>query len=231
MVISGRWAASWAMTRPPIEWPAKHGPADPQLLHHRAHERGVVAQMTTRQRQALRAAVAGHVDGHHLEPRGHQPGQGVGVEEPLGGEPVDHHQGDAPTAHGQAHPMAVGQLEGVTGQGGHGPVAGAARAVRLGGRCQSQHSWWFDRPGRVVDGAFRRELVASAIRAARLTRPVRRARVGVWPHLGGTVPGSSDPGCGRSSQSRPIWATRASTESNLRSSRSRATNRTRAGSP
>ena len=109
--------------------PGEHGRLDAQLVDGPAHQLGVVAEVAGVAGQALRAAVAGHVDGDDLEPLAHQAVEGLGVEEALGGEPVHDDQRDAPAADGEADLVAVGEGERVAGQPRHRD-RGRARAAR-----------------------------------------------------------------------------------------------------
>ena len=111
--------------------PGDHRLADAELLDHPAHQLGVVAQVAAAERQPLGGAVPGHVDRDHLEATAHQPVQGLGVEEPFGGEAVHHHERHAATADRQSDPVAVVEREGVAGEPGSSEGSGR-RAVRGG---------------------------------------------------------------------------------------------------
>ena len=81
------------------------------------------------------AAVAGGVDGDDLEPHRDQPRERLRVEEPLDGEPVHDDERDAGTGDGDAHGVAVGDLDAMAGQAGRGDghaVAGDAFGDRAG---------------------------------------------------------------------------------------------------
>ena len=83
-------------------------------------------------RQALRAAVAGHVDGDDLEAPAHQAVQGLGVEEALGGEAVDDDERHAPAADRQARSGGRRQRDGVAGQPRRGTPAWCPRGSLVG---------------------------------------------------------------------------------------------------
>ena len=107
MARSGSLAASSVTRRPPIEWPDEHGRAHAEVVEHAAEQRGVAGHALRAGGQAEGAAVAGGVDGDHLEAEVDEPGQRLGVEDPLGGEAVDDHERHAPTADRDADGVAV----------------------------------------------------------------------------------------------------------------------------
>ena len=66
--------------------------------------------------------MAGRVDGDHLEAEVDEAAQRLGVEHPLGGEPVDDHERHAPPADRHAHRVAVGQGDLLPGEARQGDV-------------------------------------------------------------------------------------------------------------
>ena len=96
--------------------------ADAELVEGPAQQGRVGVDVTALHRQHSGPAVAGDVDGHHLEPHRDQPAQGRRIEHAVGGEAVDDDQRYPPPGDGQAHLMTVGEAHGVLGQADTGDL-------------------------------------------------------------------------------------------------------------
>ena len=118
----GSDAASSVTRRPPIECPTQHGLLDAEVVEHAAEQLGVAGHALRAGGQPEGAAVAGGVDGDDLEAEVDEARQGLGVEDPLGGEAVHDHERHAPAADRHPDLVAVGQRDRVAGQTGQGDL-------------------------------------------------------------------------------------------------------------
>ena len=112
----GSLAASSVTRRPPIECPASTAGPTPRWSSTRPSSVGVAGHALRAGGQAEGAAVAGGVDGDDLEAEVDQARQRLGVEDPLGREPVDDHERHAPPADGDADGVTVVERDLVTGE-------------------------------------------------------------------------------------------------------------------
>ena len=87
--------------------------------------------METARRQTLCAAVAGHVDGDHLEPFAHEPVQGLGVQKAFRGEAVHDDDRHPATADRDADSMTVRERERMTRQPWRGDSRTGTRRVTV----------------------------------------------------------------------------------------------------
>jgi len=110
----------------------EHRPANAELVDAAAHQLGVITESTTTSGKPLGTSMAGHVDGDDLESLLDESVQGLGVQEALSSETVDHHERDTPPGDGQTDAMAIGQGEGVTSKAGRRHRFGPGRL-----RCRS----------------------------------------------------------------------------------------------
>ena len=118
----GSLAASSATRRPPIECPTRTAGPTPEVVEHPPEQRRVAGHALRSGGEAERAPVARGVHGDDLEAEVDQARQGLGVEDPLGREPVDDHERHAPTADGHADGVTVVERDRVTGEPGEGDV-------------------------------------------------------------------------------------------------------------
>src|SRR3954470_12313003 len=84
------------------------------MVERFAEQLGVAAQRASARGETQRRAVAGHVDGDHLEAERHEARQRLRVEDALGRETVHDDQRYTATAHGDADLMAVVERDHVT---------------------------------------------------------------------------------------------------------------------
>ena len=87
--------------------PGEHRLVDAEMVERLAEQLGVAAERAGASGQTQRGAVAGDVDGHHLEAQRRDARQRLRVEDPLGREAVHDHQRHAATTHRDADLVTV----------------------------------------------------------------------------------------------------------------------------